>query len=93
MQKNDDFFQCKKSIFALPILTATVKTNRNRDNRRLLGYIAGIVAGVSYGTNPLFGKALIESGVPLTPKMFCGIAVCVAAVVFMILKPGSSKQK
>ena len=31
--------------------------------KRLIGYAAGILAGVSYGTNPLFGKALMESGV------------------------------
>ena len=26
--------------------------------KRIIGYAAGILAGVSYGTNPLFGKAL-----------------------------------
>ena len=87
MQKNDDFFQCKKSIFALPILTATVKTNRNRDNRRLLGYIAGIVAGVSYGTNPLFGKAMIESGVPIMVMLFFRYAFAAAFLaVWMLFK-------
>ena len=34
------------------------------------------------------GTALF--GEPLTWKMGLGIAICVAAVVFMILKPGSS---
>ena len=38
--------------------------------RRLLGYLAGIMAGVSYGTNPLFGKALMESGVPIMVMLF-----------------------
>ena len=33
-----------------------MKTILHTDKRRLLGYIAGIIAGVSYGTNPLFGK-------------------------------------
>ena len=36
----------------------------------------------------LIGTALF--GEPLTWKMGLGIAICVAAVVFMILKPGSS---
>jgi len=34
-------------------------------NKRLIGYIAGIAAGVTYGMNPLFGKPLIDSGVPV----------------------------
>ena len=33
--------------------------------RRLVGYLAGFIAGVSYGTNPLFAKPLLESGVPV----------------------------
>lgn len=47
-----------------------MKTILHTDKRRLLGYIAGILAGVSYGTNPLFGKALIESGVPIMVMLF-----------------------
>ncbi len=34
----------------------------------------------------LIGTVLF--GEPLTPKMAAGVAVCVGAVVFMILKPG-----
>ncbi len=47
-----------------------MKTILHTDKRRLLGYIAGILAGVSYGTNPLFGKALMESGVPIMVMLF-----------------------
>ena len=47
-----------------------MKTILHTDKRRLLGYIAGILAGVSYGTNPLFGKALMESGVPIMIMLF-----------------------
>ena len=47
-----------------------VKTDLHTDKRRLLGYVAGILAGVSYGTNPLFGKALMESGVPILVMLF-----------------------
>ena len=39
--------------------------NLSLDRKRLIGYIAGIVAGVSYGTNPLFAKPLMASGVPV----------------------------
>jgi drug/metabolite transporter (DMT)-like permease len=71
-----------------------LKSHLHIDKRRIIGYAAGILAGVSYGTNPLFGKALMESGVPVMVMLFfrygmaVGIAICVAAVVFMILKPG-----
>ncbi len=51
--------------------------------RRLLGYLAGIMAGVSYGTNPLFGKALMESGVPIMVMLFFRYAF--AAVFLAIL--------
>ena len=50
-----------------PEISDTVKGKLHIDRRRLVGYVAGIAAGVSYGTNPLFGKALMESGV-LKPK-------------------------
>lgn len=38
--------------------------------RRLAGYLAGFIAGVSYGTNPLFAKPLLESGVPVLVMLF-----------------------
>ena len=52
------------------------------EKRRLVGYIAGILAGVSYGTNPLFGKALIESGVPIMVMLF--FRYCFAAVLLAL---------
>ena len=93
----------------------------------MAGYLAGFVAGVSYGTN-LVGLAVVPTmismltlavssryigptktsilgvfepltailigtllfGEPLTLKMAIGIAVCVGAVVFMILKLGKA---
>ena len=58
------------------------------DKRRLIGYIAGISAGVSYGTNPLFGKALIESGVPVMVMLFFryGIAAVILALWMLFRK-------
>ncbi len=38
--------------------------------RRLVGLLAGLIAGVSYGTNPLFAKPLLESGVPVLVMLF-----------------------
>ena len=56
--------------------------------KRLIGYAAGILAGVSYGTNPLFGKALIESGVPILVMLFFryGIAAAILAVWMLLRK-------
>ena len=39
-------------------------------HRRIIGLTAGIIAGVSYGTNPLFAKPLLESGVPVLVMLF-----------------------
>lgn len=47
-----------------------MKTSLYIDKRRILGYITGVLAGVSYGTNPLFGKALMDSGVPIMVMLF-----------------------
>lgn len=38
--------------------------------KRTIGYCAGIIAGISYGTNPLFAKPLLESGVPVLVMLF-----------------------
>ena len=50
--------------------------------RRLAGYLAGLIAGVSYGTNPLFAKPLLESGVPVLVMLFFryGISAAILAV-------------
>ncbi len=42
-------------------MVRTIESN----SRRIAGLIAGFVAGVSYGTNPLFAKPLLDSGVPV----------------------------
>ncbi len=56
--------------------------------KRLIGLVAGIIAGVSYGTNPLFGKALMESGVPILVMLFFryGIAAAILAVWMLLRK-------
>ena len=40
------------------------------NRRKLIGFAAGIVAGVSYGMNPLFAKPLLEGGVPVLTMLF-----------------------
>ena len=50
--------------------------------RRLAGFLAGFIAGVSYGTNPLFAKPLLESDVPVLVMLFFryGISAAILAV-------------
>ena len=50
--------------------------------RRLAGYLAGFIAGVSYGTNPLFAKPLLESGVPVLVMLLFryGISAAILAI-------------
>lgn len=54
--------------------------------RRLAGYLAGFIAGVSYGTNPLFAKPLLESGVPVLVMLFFryGISAAILAVWMLV---------
>ena len=40
-----------------------------------MGFAAGILAGVSYGLNPLFGKPLLEGGVPVLSMLFFRYAI------------------
>ena len=58
------------------------------DKRRIVGYAAGILAGVSYGTNPLFGTALIESGGPIMVRLFfrSGLAAVLLALWMLFRK-------
>ena len=64
------------------------------DKRRILGYIAGILAGISYGTNPLFGKALMESGVPVMVMLFFRYAfAALFLAALMLFKKESFKAK
>ncbi len=71
-----------------------MKTILHTDKRRLLGYITGILAGVSYGTNPLFGKALMESGVPIMVMLFFRYAfAAVFLAVLMMFKRESFLAK
>lgn len=59
-----------------------------------MGYIAGILAGISYGTNPLFGKALMESGVPVMVMLFFRYAfAALFLAALMLFKKESFKAK
>lgn len=42
----------------------------SRARNILIGYAAGIIAGVSYGTNPLFGKSLLDGGAAVSSVLF-----------------------
>lgn len=78
----------KKAYLCRPNSKIRVKTKIHIDRRRLLGYVAGITAGVSYGMNPLFGKALMESGVPVMVMLFFryGFAAVFTAILMLARK-------
>lgn len=64
----------------------------NPKERKLVGYVAGIVAGISYGMNPLFGKPLLDAGVPIMVMLFFryGISAVILAI-WMLLRRESVK--
>ena len=45
--------------------------------KTILGFAAGAAAGISYGLNPLFGKPLLDSGVPVLSMLFFRYAISV----------------
>ena len=60
--------------------------------RRIAGYLAGFVAGVSYGTNPLFAKPLLESGVPVLVMLLFRYGLSVAILAgWMLLRKETFK--
>ena len=64
------------------------KRKYNLADRRLIGLVCGIVAGISYGTNPLFAKPLIDSGVPVLVMLFFryGISAFLLAAWMLVKK-------
>ena len=65
----------------------------NRDHKRtLIGFIAGIMAGISYGLNPLFGKPLLEGGVPVLSMLFFRYSISAFLVaIWMMLRKETFK--
>ena len=60
--------------------------------RTLIGFAAGIMAGVSYGLNPLFGKPLLEGGVPVLSMLFFRYAISALLLgCWMLLRKESFK--
>lgn len=56
-------------------------------DRRLIGFVCGVVAGISYGTNPLFAKPLLQSGVPVLVMLFFRYGMSAALLgLWMLLK-------
>ena len=64
----------------------TSKRSYSISDRRVIGLLCGIVAGVSYGTNPLFAKPLMESGVPVLVMLFFRYALSATLLgIWMLL--------
>jgi drug/metabolite transporter (DMT)-like permease len=64
----------------------TSKRSYSISDRRVIGLLCGIVAGISYGTNPLFAKPLLESGVPVVVMLFFRYALSATLLgIWMLL--------
>ena len=64
----------------------TSKRSYSISDRRVIGLLCGIVAGISYGTNPLFAKPLLESGVPVVVMLFFRYALSASLLgIWMLL--------
>lgn len=50
--------------------TLGIRTDAMPLKTRITGYVAGIVAGAAYGTNPLFGKELLAGGATVSTVLF-----------------------
>lgn len=48
--------------------------------KTIIGFAAGAAAGISYGLNPLFGKPLLDSGVPVLTMLFFRYAISVVVL-------------
>ncbi len=64
------------------------------EGRRFYGIAAGIIAGISYGTNPLFAKPLLDSGVPVLVMLFFRYTIsAVLLASWMLLRKESFAVK
>ena len=54
-------------------------------NNALIGYPAGIITGITYGLNPLFGMPLMSKGVSVDSILFFryGIAVLILGAILL----------
>lgn len=64
----------------------------NVSNRKIIGYAAGIVAGASYGLNPLFAKPLIEEGMPVTVMLLFRYFFSVVLVLMIMAVRGENPR-
>ncbi|MBO4804644.1 MAG: DMT family transporter [Paludibacteraceae bacterium] len=49
-------------------------------SKMVVGYVAGLLAGMAYGVNPLFGKPLIDAGVSILTMLFFRYAISVLVI-------------
>ena len=51
----------------------------------LIGYPAGIITGITYGLNPLFGVPLMKNGMPVESILFFRYAIAVLILGVVLL--------
>lgn len=57
---------------------------------RTWGYMAGIVSGITYGMNPLFGKPILNEGINVYNLLFHRYAIAMLILAAMMLVKGNS---
>lgn len=66
----------------------------DKSSNTVIGYIAGIVAGISYGLNPLFAHPLMSNGVEVPSMLFFRYLIAVICMgVLMMLRKESFRLK
>lgn len=50
-----------------------------------IGYAAGIITGVAYGTNPLFAKGLLEGGASVSSMLFFRYIIATAMMALLMI--------
>lgn len=84
-----DLYAKKNGIFAIFFLRNIKMENKGRLS---WGYIAGIISGITYGMNPLFGVPVINKGLDVNSLLFYryGMATLLMLVFMVVAKSKSA---
>lgn len=69
-----------------------IENTRRLSKNAIIGYPAGIITGITYGLNPLFGMPLMQNGVSINSILFFRYIIAVAILgVFLLCTKQSFK--
>lgn len=72
------------------ILYKSMDVHDAKRRRRIVGYMCGILSGISYGTNPLFAKSLFDDGVPVLVMLFFRYGISAILLGLWMLMKGET---